>query len=347
LHHHHKEKSVLLRAKAPLRISFAGGGTDVPPFPQTEGGLVLSATIDRYAYSSLRSRDDGQISIQSVDYKMSVDMDVNEPVMFDGKLDLVKAAIGRLGSDEQGGYDLFLHSSAPPGSGLGSSSTVMVALVGLLRDRYGLALDDYQVASLAHSIERNELGIKGGMQDQYAAAFGGFNLIEFEKERVIVNPLRIPEATVHELEHNMMLCYTGITRASSQIIDDQTKRVESGNADSLAALRAQKDLAVAMKNALLTGRLSEFGSLLDEAWQQKKKMSAKIANPLINDVYEIARKNGALGGKVTGAGGGGYILLYCQFEKKYDVAEALQNMGVKVDEFAFEQRGLTTWRIAE
>lgn len=333
-----------VRAKAPLRVSFAGGGTDVSPFPETEGGCVLSATIDRYAYGSLRPRDDGQITVESVDFGMSLDFPVTEDVVLDGKLDLVKAAIRKLGAGEMGGYDLVLRSNAPPGSGLGSSSTMMVALVGLLREHYALPLSEYEIARLAYVIERHDLGIRGGLQDHYAATFGGFNFIEFA-DRVIVNPLRIRDSIVNELELNLLLCYTGVTRESANIIADQTARVESQQGDALEGLRAQKELAVAMKSALLRGELDDFGNLLAEAWKQKKKMSPMITTGLIEDAYEVAVRHGALGGKVTGAGGGGYILFYCDFAKKHRVADALVRFGATVTEFSFDTRGLTTWRV--
>jgi len=334
---------VLVRAKAPLRVSFAGGGTDVSPFPETEGGVVLSATIDRFAYGSLRTRDDGMISIESVDFGMALDFPAAEDPALDGKLDLVKAAIRRLSCDDTRGYDLVLRSNAPPGSGLGSSSTMMVALVGLLREHYSLPLSEYEVAHLAWEIEREDLGIRGGLQDQYAATFGGFNFIEFG-DRVIVNPLRVRDSIVNELELNLLLCYTGVTRESANIIVDQTSRVETHDAKALEGLRAQKELAVAMKSAMLRGELDRFGELLGQAWVEKKKMSPLITNSLIDEAYELAITHGARGGKVTGAGGGGYILFYCDFTKKHRVAEALEKLGATVAEFSFERRGLTTWR---
>jgi D-glycero-alpha-D-manno-heptose-7-phosphate kinase len=206
---------MLFRAKAPLRVSFAGGGTDVPPFPAQEGGLVLSATINKYAYGTLRPRADRQIRITSADLRMTLEYQADDPMHFDGNLDLVKAAIRNLGGREDG-YDLFRRSSAPPGSGLGSS--------------HRLPVTDYEIADLAYRVERHDLGIKGGLQDQYAATFGGFNFIEFADEHVIVNPLRIGSDTINELEHNMLLCFTGKTRVSDRIIDDQTERYRGGDA---------------------------------------------------------------------------------------------------------------------
>jgi D-glycero-alpha-D-manno-heptose-7-phosphate kinase len=334
---------VVVRAKAPLRLSFAGGGTDVAPFPLNEGGAVLSATIDRYAYGSLTPRADSRISVHSVDLGIGLDFDVRDHPTFDGRLDLVKAAVRRLGGGDSAGFDLLLRSSAPPGSGLGSSSTMLVALVGLLREHHGLPLTDYEVADLAHQAERRDLRIHGGQQDHYAATFGGFNFIEFG-ERVIVNPLRVNDSVVDELQLNLLLCWTGTTRQSALIIEDQTARLAGGELETLAGLRAQKELAVAMKSALLRGELAEFGSLLGEAWKQKKRMSPLIATDFIEEAYDVAMRAGALGGKVTGAGGGGYILFYCDFTRKHRLAEALTRMGGVVTDVAFERRGLTTWR---
>lgn len=334
----------VIRAKAPLRVSFAGGGTDVPPFPHQEGGLVLSATINRYAYGALAPRADSQIRLESVDFGMSLNYGLDEELIFDGRLDLAKAAIRKLG---RGGYDLFLHSNAPPGSGLGSSSAVMVTLIGLLTEFHKQPLTDYDIAELAFDVERKDLGIQGGLQDQYASTFGGFNFIEFEADRVIVNPLRIPSDVIHELEHNMLLCYTGKTRASDRIIEDQTNRWTRGDEAALAGLRAGKELATAMKNALLQRRLNDFGDLLGAAWEQKKKISPKITTGFIDTAYEEARSQGALGGKVTGAGGGGYMLFYCPFQRKHRVADALVALGGEVTEFEFTSNGLTTWSLHE
>ena len=338
---------MLVRAKAPLRVSFAGGGTDVSPFPETEGGAVLSATIDRYAYGSLRPRSDGTISVESLDGGVSLAFGVHDDLRLDGRLDLVKGAIRRLSAaagGPTGGYDLVLRSAAPPGSGLGSSSTLMVALVGLLRDHHRLPLAEYETAHLAYQIERHDVGILGGLQDHYAATFGGFNFMEFEAGRTIVNPLRVRDSIVNELELNLLLCYTGVTRESAHIIADQTARVRALDARALEGLRAQKELAAAMKAALLRGELGAFGEMLGHAWTEKKKMSPMITTGLIDEAYDVAVRHGAVGGKVTGAGGGGYILFYCDFTAKHRVAEALEKLGASVTEFSFERRGLTTWR---
>src|SRR5271167_1167024 len=249
-----------IRAKTPLRISFAGGGTDVPPYPELYGGCVLNVTIDNFAWGSLKPRDDHKIRIKSADLDLQVEL--GEDVKFDGKLDLAKAAIRRLGVLNSPGFEIFLQTDAPPGSGLGSSSALVVTMVGLVSEFRGTPVEPYELARMAYVIEREDLKITGGLQDQYAAAFGGFNFIEFGKDRVIVNPLRIHRETLNELEHNLLLCYTGQTRRSDSIIDDQTSRLLTNQEDTLRGLSEQKQLAVSMKNALMTNHLSEFGNLL-------------------------------------------------------------------------------------
>jgi D-glycero-alpha-D-manno-heptose-7-phosphate kinase len=337
--------SIAIRAKAPLRISFAGGGTDVPPFPQREGGCVLSSTINRYAWGTLRPRDDGQICINSLDFGVSLSYASRDELTYDGEMDLAKAAIKRLAGDERVGYDLYLHTDAPPGSGLGSSSAMMVALVGLLKEFHGLPLTDYEVAELAYEIERVDLGIKGGMQDQYAAAFGGFNFIEFLGDRVVVNQLKVSRDIVNELEYNLLIGNTGKLRLSSNIIEDQVRRYEQGDTDANEALRELKALTTEMKNALLHRKLDEFGRLLDLEWQHKRRMSPRISSPELDELYAAALTEGAIGGKITGAGGGGYMLLYCQFDRKPAIRERLAEMGVQMSEVSLEPLGLQTWRV--
>jgi D-glycero-alpha-D-manno-heptose-7-phosphate kinase len=338
---------MLIRAKAPLRISFAGGGTDVPPFPQLEGGCVLSTTISRYAYCSLQVRDDQYIGVHSLDYSLSVTYHPEDILEYDGKLDLVKAAIRKLRpANDQRGFDLMLHSDAPPGSGLGASSAMMVALVGVLKEYGNLPLTDYEVADLACHIEREELGIQGGLQDQYAAAFGGWNYIEFLPDRVIVNPLKISSDVVNELQFNLLLAYTGTMRLSGHILQDQVDRYERREPETMEALRELKRLTVEMKNAVLRRELGEFGELLHQEWEHKKRVSSKISGTHLDMLYDTAREQGALGGKVTGAGGGGYMLLYCRSGKKHQVAEKLKELGCTITDFSLEPSGLQTWRVS-
>jgi D-glycero-alpha-D-manno-heptose-7-phosphate kinase len=332
-----------VRARTPLRISFAGGGTDVPPFPETEGGAVLSATIDRYVLGSLAVHADSHLHIESRDYGVSLRLAPDEGFELDGNLDLVKAALRRVWRDGSNGYGIILSSSAPPGSGLGASSAMVVTVVAMLNEFYGMPMGEYEIAHLASVIEREDMKIAGGLQDYYAAAFGGFNYVEFG-DQVVVNPLRVRDYIIGELEMNLVLCFTGGTRRSDHIISDQTERYTRSETDALNGLREQKELALAMKAALLKGRLDDFGWLLGQAWIAKKKMSPKIATPVIDEIYDVALQNGAAGGKVTGAGGGGFMLLYVDFENRPRVADALERLGVTATGFSFAPLGVRAWK---
>lgn len=336
---------MIIRSKAPLRISFAGGGTDVSPYVEERGGVVLSTTIDKYAYGSLRLRNDKNITVQSLDYDIMAKYHVDDDLLYDGELDLVKAVIKNMCNGNGRGLDFFMHSDAPPGSGLGSSSTVVVALIGLIQRWQRLPLTSYDIAELAYHIERIDLGIKGGMQDQYAAVFGGFNFIEFTKNAVIVNPLRIEADTLNELNYSLILCYTGRTRLSGNIINTQVNNYVRGEADVLEAMDELKAITIDMKSALLQGRVADFGALLNDAWINKKKMAKQITSSSIDVLYETARKNGALGGKILGAGGGGYLMVHCPFDRKHIISEELEKLGGQVVEFAFDFHGLQTWEV--
>jgi len=336
---------MIVRCKAPLRISFGGGGTDVPPYPEERGGAVLNTTIGKYAYCTLVGRDDQSINVRSLDYDIAVNYHVNGEFRYDGKLDLVKAAIKVFGV--KNGFDLFLHSDAPPGSGLGTSSALVVAIVGAFKHWLGLSLSDYDIAEMAHHIEREEAGVKGGRQDQYAATFGGFNFIEFLGKTTVVNPLRVKWDTINELEYRLMLCYTGMTRVSAGIIDDQMNSYVQRKEDVVRALDETKRLAFEMKNALLLGKLNDFGQLLHEAWCCKKRFSSKMTDPGIDELYEVARRRGAIGGKLLGAGGGGHLLFLCEFDKWHMVAESLEKAGGKIVGFTFDLRGMQSWGLNE
>ncbi len=337
----------IYRAKAPLRISFAGGGTDVSPYADERGGLVLNATVDKYAYATLQVTNDHSITIKSLDYHTIAKFDLDQPLVYDGQLDLVKATIRRLNgpvqNDSSQGFELFLHTDAPPGSGLGSSSALVVAIIGVFIQWLRLPLTNYEIASLAYQIERLDLGIKGGRQDQYAAAFGGFNLMEFYGDRVIVNPLRVPDDILNELHYSLMLFYTGGTRLSAHIIDKQTEGFVTRREDVVAAMDEVKRLTTETKNALLQGRLEDFGQFLHKSWTNKKKMAVSITTPQIDEIYEEARKLGALGGKISGAGGGGYMFLYCPYETQPAITERLEALGAMRVDFSFERNGLQSW----
>jgi D-glycero-alpha-D-manno-heptose-7-phosphate kinase len=328
-----------------LRISFAGGGTDVSPFCDIYGGCALNATIDKFAYTSLEPTADDKIEVHSLDYDFIARYEVDDSLSFDGQMDLAKAVIRRLLKHNRRGVKLMTHNDAPPGSGLGSSSAMVVSLVAAVKEWLGLIMSDYELARLSHDIERIDLKLAGGKQDQYACAFGGFNFMEFTKDHVLVNPLRVNADVVDELEYNMLLYYTGKSRASSHIIDDQVQNVISGHKRSLAAMHDLKQQAIDMKRALLTGDTRGFGALLDAAWQTKKNMTDKISNSMIDEMYGEAMRAGALGGKVSGAGGGGFMMFYCDDGKRYKVAERLEQMGGKVVNFMFEPRGVHSWRV--
>lgn len=335
---------MVIRARAPLRISFAGGGTDVSPYSDLYGGCALNATIDKYAYSSLETLAEDRIEVHSLDYDFIASYTMEDSLPFNGQMDLAKAVIRRLKRCRTG-VSLLTHNDAPPGSGLGSSSAMVVSMMAAFNQWLGLNMGSYEVARMAHDIERFDLGLAGGKQDQYACAFGGFNFMEFQKDQVLVNPLRVDDDAVNELEYNMLLYYTGKSRLSADIIEDQMNNVVTGKVKSLEAMHDLKQQAIDMKRALLTGDTRGFGALLDVAWESKKNMGDKISNPMIDEMYDTAKRTGALGGKVSGAGGGGFMMFYCDHGKRYKVAEQLERMGGKVVNFMFEHRGVHSWSV--
>lgn len=336
---------MIIRAKAPLRISFAGGTTDMPSYYMQHGGAVLVSTINRYAFVTLSPRNDAHIQIQSLDFDFNVKYRIDEEPIFDGVLDLAKAAVRRLSSQaNHAGLDLYLQSDAPAGSGLGGSASLATAILGALADYINIRLDRYEMAELAYAIERLDLGISGGKQDQFAAVFGGFNLLEFSKEGVVVTPLRIHTEILNDLEYHLMLCYTGKTRLSAGLIDRQEQFYRDGRHETLEGLRALHQLAYDMKAALLRGRLQDFAAMLDFAWTSKVKVSPGITDSRIDEMYAEARKGGALGGKLLGAGGGGYLLLFCEGSQKRTVREKLEALGGQFADFSFVEEGLQVWQ---
>jgi D-glycero-alpha-D-manno-heptose-7-phosphate kinase len=330
-----------VRARAPLRLSFCGGGTDVSPYPEEHGGMVLSATINQYAYASLRPRRDSRLTLASLDYDVVARYDHPRRMRFDGQLDLIKAVVRSM--KVRRGADLWVHSDAPPGSGLGSSSTLVVALIGVLREWLNRPMESYEIAELAYRIERIDMKLAGGRQDQYAAAFGGFNFIEFFGEQNVVTPLRIRRDVLQELEYRMLLCYMGQTRQSANIIDRQTASYKSGKRPVVQALERLKRETLDMKRALLLGDVDAIGELLHQAWENKKRLDEGISTTHVDRLYQLARKEGAIGGKMPGAGGGGYFLFLTRFDRKHRVAAALEKHGGQVVPFQFESRGMMSW----
>lgn len=328
------------RARAPLRIGLAGGGTDVEPYASKKGGAVFNTTINRYAYCTITPTCDHSMSVISTDYgKYSADLQ-DGPLPLDGNMDLIKAVTNHFGVTD--GFKMFLQSEAPPGSGLGGSSTVIVSIIAAMCEWLDIRMSGYEMAKLAYKLEREDIGLKGGKQDQYAAVFGGFNLMKFGADRVDVNRVRIDQDAINELQYCSLLCYTGTARESAKIIESQVKKFNEGQNES--ALDRTKALAESMAVAMEKGEIHRVGEILDEAWSYKKQFSDKVSNPGIDAMYNAAIEAGAIGGKVSGAGGGGFMYFICRYDRKYNVAKVLGQMGAKVTDFMFEPQGVVSWR---
>ena len=340
---------MIIRSRAPLRLGLAGGGTDVSPYTDLYGGAVLNATISMYAYATIEPRNDRKIILNSIDRNLRLEFEVSESLPIDGNLDLLKGVYNRIVKDFAKyslSFELTTYVDAPPGSGLGSSSTLVVAIIGAFAEWLNLPLGEYDIARLAFEIERKDLGMAGGKQDQYAATFGGFNFMEFyDNDKVIVNPLRIKTEIINELQFNILLYYTGTSRLSSKIIEAQIEGVKTNKKKPIEAMHKLKEQAILMKEAILKGNLDEIGYIFDYGWQFKKQMAEGITNPLIDEIYETAKKAGATGGKISGAGGGGFMMFYCPGNTRYKVIEALQKFRGEFRRFQFTKYGLETWRV--
>ena len=340
---------MIYRSKAPLRIGLAGGGTDVSPYSDQYGGAILNATVSLFAYANIEPIEQKNIIVTALDRKEEEIFDWNSTLPINGKLDLLKGVYNRIQKDyglPAQGFRLSTFVDAPAGSGLGTSSTLVVAIIGAFVEMLKLPLGDYDIAHYAYQIEREDLGLSGGKQDQYAAMFGGVNYMEFyEDDKVIVNPLRIRSQYLHELENNLVLYFTATSRESAEIIKEQVKNVNEKNEKSIEAMHQLKEQARMMKEALLKGKLDEFGEILDFGFQQKRKMANNISNNTIEEIYESAKKAGATGGKISGAGGGGFMIFYCPGNTHHAVIEALKNFGGEVKNYTFTKYGLTTWCI--
>lgn len=338
---------MIIRSRSPLRISFGGGGTDVPPVCDELGGCVVSATINKYSYATLAQRSDKEIHIESADFLKNIKFGSMSEIEYNNELDLLKAVIKKMNTSELG-LDIFMRSDVPLKSGLGSSAASFAAMIGLFNHmKKERKMTNYEVAELAYKLEREELKIGGGKQDQYATVFGGLNFIEFGNKWVRVNPLKLKKDHILELEKHMILAFTQNrqTESSGDIIKDQISLFVKKDKNVREAFENTKTIAQEMRYALLRGDMESFGKLLHEAWESKKKHSRMISNPYIDSIYETARKNGAIGGKITGAGGGGFILFYCEQNKEHVVMEKLEKMGVKPMTFTFDWEGLQTWEM--
>ena len=331
---------IYARAKAPTRISLAGGGTDFTQYFMQHGGVSLSATIAKHSHAILRRRLDNLITCYSDEAGESVTFDASSKINYDGNLDIFKAAINVIKPDY--GFDLWVSSDYPPGSGLGGSATVLSAVIGCLNVFREDKLDNYHVAEHAFEAERIELAISGGWQDQYSTVFGGFNFIEFNEGRNTVTPLRIDPVAMNELEERFILCYTGSTHLGEAIQTENRNR-EPDDPAVISFAEDIKAIAYAMKNNLIRGNLSDFGRMLDETWRLKKSFNPSVSNEAIDRIYNTAIDAGAEGGRLLGTGGGGYFLFFVKPFERYQVSRALADIGLKTESVVFDNRGLQYW----
>ena len=328
---------IISKAKSPVRISFAGGGTDLTNYFKLENGVVLNTTINKFSHAILQKRSDSKIVINSDDFKIKLKFNSIKDIDYDGQLNLIKAVIKLL--NPSFGFELFTYSDVPPGSGLGGSAVVLSAIIGVFNNFRINKLNSHDIAELAFQAERIELGLSGGWQDQYATVFGGFNFMEFTEKENIINPLRISEDILNELEDSLILCYSGINHNSGDIHNNQKENMLKEKEFA----EVTKNIAYEMKSRLLKGQLDDFGELLHKAWTIKKNFSAKISNQSLDEIYKFAIEKGALGGKLLGAGGGGYFLFYVPTFKKLDLINLLEEKGYKIDTFTFDKIGLRSW----
>lgn len=341
---------MLIRSKAPLRLGLAGGGTDISPYCDDYGGCILNATIDMYAYCTIETTDDGKISFYAADRNEYFETDSIEEIELDGKLNLHKGVYNRIVKQFNFGKPLSFHittySDAPAGSGLGSSSTMVVAILKAFDEWLNLSLGEYDMARLAFQIERQDVGLSGGKQDQYAATFGGFNFMEFyDSSRVIVNPLRVKNWIINELENSLILFYTGTSRDSAKIIDEQARNAREKNQKSLEAMHELKRDSLIMKEAVLKGDVLTFAEYLGKSWEAKKKTASVISNDHLDKVYNTAIEAGALSGKVSGAGGGGFMMFMVNPVYRLSVINALKQFDGTNINFHFTKNGTQGWKL--
>jgi D-glycero-alpha-D-manno-heptose-7-phosphate kinase len=339
---------MIVRSRAPLRLGFGGGGTDLSPYCDVYGGYVLNATINKYAYCTVESSENGKIEFCASERGEKFKCDSAPSITVDGDLQLHKAVYNRIISNFNNGNPLNVkittHSDAPAGSGLGSSSTMVIALIQAMLEYLNRQVQDYDLAHLAYSIERIDMGMSGGKQDQYAATFGGMNFIEFyADDRVVVNPLRIKEWVVNELESSLLLYYTGVSREYAKIIMEQVEKTKSGDKTNIDAMHRLKEEAVLMKEAVLRRDLDAFADALGRSWVAKKQSASVISNPLIEKSYNTAVSNGARCGKISGAGGGGFMMFIVDPTKKPVVKTELEKLGGICMDVQLTSKGVESW----
>jgi D-glycero-alpha-D-manno-heptose-7-phosphate kinase len=336
-----EESEVFARARSPVRISFSGGGTDLTHyFVSNDGGAVINATIAMYAHATLRRRADQSIRIYSHDFRQTVDAANLAALGTDGDLALIKSVVRLIKPPY--GFDLEVSADFPVGSGLGGSAVVSSAIIGCFNEFRSDQWDRHEIAEMAFQAERLMLNIPGGWQDQYATVFGGFNHMEFSSDQNTIVPLRLEPNIIAELEESLVLCYTGLNRDSGAIHRDQKSHHES--TEAVAAAARQKEVTREIRRHLLRGRLLDCGRLIDEAWHAKRRLSASISSGTLDGIYDLAKNNGAVGGKLLGAGGGGYFLFFVRPFERYALITALQDKGLHCSRIAFEENGLRTWK---
>jgi D-glycero-alpha-D-manno-heptose-7-phosphate kinase len=341
---------MIVRARAPLRLGFGGGGSDLSPFCDEYGGFVLNSTINLFVYAVLEPREDGPVRLVAADRQESIEFDPDADVPLEGALALHKAVYRRIVRDFNDGQGIPLtlttYSDVAAGSGLGSSSTLVVAMVEAFKELLTLPLGEYDVAQLAYKIERIDAGMVGGRQDQYAATFGGFNFMEFNgDERIIVNPLRINRHTVQELEASLVVCNTGMPRDSDSIIRTQSSNVKERDDRSLEATHKLKQEALSMKEALLKGNIPRFAQVLEQGWLSKKRTARGVSNETLDRIYDAAVQGGAYSGKISGAGGGGFMMFLVDPVRRPDVFRALRCQHLEPITVQFIEQGAIGWRL--
>lgn len=339
---------MIIRSKAPLRLGLAGGGSDVSPYSDIYGGAILNATINMYAHTTIIPTDDGKVVFESQEKHLREEYIQAMETDTDGYFILHKGVYNRIVKQfthKPLSFRISSYVDVPAGSGLGTSSTLVVSILGAFVEWLKLPLGEYDIAQLAYEIERVDLGLAGGKQDQYAATFGGFNFMEFKENNVIVNPLRIRQRNIDELNHNLVLYYTGTSHVSADIIKEQQQNVAAKKTTSVESMHKVKEQAILMKEVLLKGDIDAVGRILDFGWQHKKQMAKSITNQRIDDLYSAAINAGATGGKISGAGGGGFMFFYCPENERYAVVEALERFGGQVKRYEFTTEGLKTWSI--
>ncbi|GHV75436.1 dehydrogenase [Spirochaetia bacterium] len=341
---------MIVRSKAPLRLGLAGGGTDIATYYNLYGGNVLNATIDMYAYCIIEPTDNGKIIFRANDIEKEEEYKAESVLPVSNALKLHTGIYNRIVADFNKGKPLSFimttYSDAPAGSGLGSSSTMVVAIIKAYTEWLNLPLGEYDIASLAYTIEREDLGLAGGKQDQYAATFGGFNFMEFyQDEKVIVNPLRLKRWIRNELEASLVLFYTGVSRESANIIKHQIENTKNNDTKSIENMHELKHQAVFMKEALLKGDMKNFSDCLLKGWAAKKNIAESISNSFLDELYRYALDNGAESAKISGAGGGGFMMIFCNPGNRINLVRALQKKEGKVIVTSFTEIGTQAWTI--